>query len=339
MNPTTRPFFFALSLALALVAPAAVHAVDLFENDDLTLELRGFGRAGVSVHAPDSGPTEYGATTPVGRLRHVAKYADTGELMIQFDGRPSGVRLLDLRLRLQICRALTVTAGLYKTPASYGFLIPAPQTEFAARPLPASVLPRRLTGVMISWAREWPVKLEVGAFVPGGDRPAELRGPVLISRALVNPVDALELHLSFTQAIERPDASDEPHDHYGRALDFGVRTEAGDWYAYAEVAVHMDDDSDFGTPIVAGLVSGYRIATSGPDIRPAVGFDLLAEDTAVGGEVSIEVRRVRAQIGTDFLWLGDDVRASIQYTADSVKNEADESELGHTATLFGQVTF
>lgn len=339
MVPPLKTLALSCALASALVTPATAHAADVFENDDLTLQLRGYGRTGATIEVPATGPTEYGARVMAGRLMGSAKYHDTADMMIQFDGRPSGVRLLDLRLRFRICHALTVTAGLFKTPASHEYLIPAPATEFAARPLPSSVLPRRLTGVMVSWAREWPVKLEVGAFVPEGERPAELRGPVLIGRALVNPVDALELHLSFTQAIERPDASDEPHDNYGQALDLGVRAEAGDWYAYAEVAVHLDDESDFGTPIVAGLVSGYRFETGGPAIRPAIGFDIRAEDAAFGDEVSIETNRVRGQVATDFFWANDDVRASIQYTADSTKNDDGGSGLTHTATLFGQITF
>ena len=311
-----------------MAAPAT--AATLVETDEFTLSLGGWGRAGLSLVVPEIGPNEYSPSVMTARLKTTAEYDGIGSYMLMVDAASGTVRLSDMVLAFDICHALTLSAGRFKTPASYEYLVSGARTEFAARTLASSVLPRRLTGAMMTWNGVIPLRLDVGAFVPGGERDVELRGPVVVARALVTPVDALELHVSFTQQIERPDASALPQAHHGQAIDVGARVEAGDWHAHAELVVHLDDEGDEGTPMITSLVTGYRIGTGGPDIRPVAGIDLFTED---------DDSRFRARVGSDFFWADDRVRAGLNYTADSQKTDGVPAALEHSVLAFGQVSF
>ena len=317
-----------LLLSALIAAPAG--ATTLVDTDEFTLSLGGWARGGFEITLPEGGPTDYAPRIGVARLKTAADYDGVGSYALQIGAESGTVELIDVVLAFDICHALTLSVGLFKTPASYEYLVSGSQTEFVARTLASSMLPRRLTGAMITWDSDLPIRLDVGAFVPDGERDIGLRGPVLIARALVTPVDALELHLSFTQQIERPDAAALPQVNYGQALDVGARVEAGGWHAHAELVVHLDETGDAGTPLIASFATGYRIDTGGPDVRPVLGFDLFTNGDAT---------RTRARVGTDLFWAADRVRAGVNYTADSQTLDPDPARVEHAVLGFGQVSF
>jgi hypothetical protein len=318
-------------LLSTLVVGAPARAATLAETDEFKLSLSGWARAGFELTLPDEGPTEYAPRLTVARLKTTAAYEGVGSYVLQINAHSGTVELVTMALAFNICHALTFSVGRLKTPSSYEYLIQGARTEFAARTLASSVLPRRLTGAMVTWEGVTPLRLDVGAFVPGGERNLELRGPVIVARAQVTPVDAFEMHVSFTQQIERPDASLLPQVNYGQAVDVGARVEAGGWHAHAELVVHLNDEGDVGTPLITSFVTGYRFDhTRGPAVRPVLGFDLFTDD---------DVTRTRGRLGTDLFWADDKVRVGVNYTADSRTVDPDGSALEHSVFAFGQVSF
>ncbi len=326
---------------LTLAPPRTATAAEVLQTDTSTLSVGGVVRAGWNG-VQNEGRFDHGPWLGFARLNAAARYADRGEVFVQFNASSRGVQLLDARATVHLAPWLSWNVGRFKSPVSLEYLVGGPATPFSGRYLAGAIAPRRLYGTSLVHAAEFDdrvLTLEAGVYAaPATPANVQRDDLVFAARAAFEPAAGMTLHFGFAEQLERLEAEENAptadptrtETDYGRVVDLGFAARRGAWNLHAEVTAQVQAQADAPDASQWGfvLMGGYRVSTPNApfDVEPILSFDsLFAIDT--------DVSTLRARGGVRMLWR----EAPINVTFELYNTATDgTSTLG--GTLFGQLT-
>lgn len=309
--------------ALALVCiPVGAGAFELVNDEDLKLELNGWGQGGYAVVHLDEAMDARGAYVGMARLSLRSEKKGTGGVFVQLEGASGDAQLLDLVAQIDGLPLVTVRAGKFKAPASLEYLIAGPSHPFVNRALLVGLVPTRRLGVELVTHSGSGFEGQVGFFRPAASSGPDSGRELIVGRMVSTAVPGVTFHASCTEVVgDEPDAMAAADGIvHTRVADVAVAYADERLFAHAEIALVAESALEE-NPLGLTAWVGYNFGGAVPP-EIVVGYDAIQ---------SGDIRDQRARAGLNLYFWGERLVNTWNY--ELILN--DGSDAGHA--VYGQL--
>lgn len=269
-----------VTLSMLLASPLSSTALELVDDDEVTLDLTGIANGTYGAEIVDGGDDSVGPFVSLARLKLDGGFVNVGSIKLQVEGASGALRLLDAVARLDLGTPFYARFGRFRPSVSANLLISAPNVYTSSRALLTAFAPDRLAGAELGMdlaLDRLSILTQIALFQPARASFDTPRGQLLMARLLLGFPVGVDVHFGYAQHVftdnERPGPPGGRVVPNDLPLDAAFILSRDGLYAHLEglVVVDAPDDED-----IYGLhvLGAYRFGPpDGIEFEPTAAYD------------------------------------------------------------------